>query len=563
MQSLISRHPHHHLLPLLPNLHHLPDLHQLHSHLLKSGLSLHPFLSTKLLAAAALLDTAYAHSLLHLLPSPASLFAFNCLLRGHSLSPRPDDPRSSFSLLNSLRSLALAPDPFSFIASLKSCARARCLPSGLQLHSSALRSGHYRFLNLRNALIHVYCCCGDMPGARQVFDEMPEIRDSVSWSTLMNGYLQICCGDEVVDFFGGMRRYGFEINGTAVVCLLSSRAAAGSSCEGGSVHGHCMKSGLCADLNVATVIAAMYVNLERLVDARMVFDETGRRDVVLYNCMVDGYAKGGYLEKCLSLLRQMNAEGTRINSGTLVGLLSACASSGALVVGQRVHEIAKRENLELDAALGTAILDMYVKCGCIDEAVEVFNQMQNRDVTAWTAMIMGLGIHGRTGDALQAFHGMEEEGVRPNDVTFLAALNACSHGGMVDSGKDFFKRMVVEYRMKPDIKHYGCVIDLLARAGLLQEAYELIRNLPLEGDAMAWRALLAACRVHGDVGLAKLAWQALVALGDEHPTDSILLTSMYASQEEWEDVGRMRDLEMLEMKMTDKKEAGYSLIEVS
>ena len=229
----------------------------------------------------------------------------------------------------------------------------------------------------------------------------------------------------------------------------------------------------------------------------MVFDETGRRDVVLYNCMVDGYAKGGYTEECLSLLRQMKAEGIRINSGTLVGLLSACASSGALVVGQRVHEIAKRENLELDAALGTAILDMYVKCGCIDEAVEVFNQMQNRDVTAWTAMIMGLGIHGRTGDALQAFHGMEEEGVRPNDVTFLAALNACSHGGMVDSGKDFFKRMVVEYRMKPDIKHYGCVIDLLARAGLLQEAYELIRNLPLEGDAMAWRALLAACRVHG------------------------------------------------------------------
>ncbi|XP_020272708.1 pentatricopeptide repeat-containing protein At1g26900, mitochondrial [Asparagus officinalis] len=388
---------------------------------------------------------------------------------------------------------------------------------------------------------------------------MGSSKDSISWSTLMNGYAQISETGMVVDLFCGMRRCGVVTNPATIVCLLSVVEPG----EGEAIHGFCVKSGILLYLNAVTAIASMYVRFERVEDARVVFDETPRRDAVTYNCIVDGYAKRGDFDECLRLLRLMRHERVRMNSSTFVGLLAACASSGALAVGHKVIEIVRAENLDLDTSLGTAILDMYVKCGYINESIEVFNKMNNRDVMAWTAMIMGLGIHGRAQDALDLFREMEEEGLTPNEVTFLAVLNACSHGGMTDLSKEFLKKMIIDYKITPSIKHYGCVIDSLARAGLLEEAYELINNLPLEGDAMAWRALLAACRVHGEVRIGQIARGALMDLGDLHPTDSILLSRTYASSEKWEDVGRMREMEVEKMKRMEKKEAGCSLIEMS
>ncbi|KAJ6808857.1 putative pentatricopeptide repeat-containing protein-like, mitochondrial [Iris pallida] len=538
----------------------LPHLLQLHSSLLKSGHLSDSFLSSKLIAAASLLDVPYAHSLLSL-NSPPPLFAFNSLLFAHSLSLSPRSLPSTFSLFRSLlRRLDLSPDRFSFVAAFKSCARARALSPGRQLHSLALRTPHYHFLNLRNSLLHLYSSCGDISGARQVFDEMPHVRDPVSWSTLIHGYSSNSYPPRrVASLFSCMLRDGFQPNATALLSLLWTMSHS-SAAE--PAHGYCVRTGHLSDVKVATALSAAYVRCGCLDSARRVFEEAGGRDVVLYNCMVDGYAKGGFLEECLALLRRMRSEGVRPNATTFVGLVSACASSGALVVGRRMVRLVREENLDLDAALGTAVLDMYVKCGCIEEAAEVFGGMNDRDVRAWTAMIMGLGVHGRVGDALEVFHEMEEdESVVPNEVTFLAVLNACSHGGLVDAGRGCFERMVREYGITPGIEHYGCVIDLLGRAGLLEEAYLLINSLPTKGDAMAWRALLAACRVYGDVRHAELARQALVDLGDKHPTDSILLSSTYLMSGRRMDVAKFRDLEG--EGMMDKKVAGCSVIEVN
>ncbi|KAG1334482.1 pentatricopeptide repeat-containing protein, mitochondrial [Cocos nucifera] len=525
--------------------------------MIKTGLNLLPFPTSKLLAAAALLDAPYARSIFDRIHTP-NLFNYNTLLRAYSIAPNPA-VEEALPLFKSVKAQEIPLDQFSFISTLKLCARCLALETGRQLHGSILRSGFQLYLIVRNILIHFYCACGGIAQAHQLFDEMPQRRDAVSWSALIGGYLQISQPGKAIGLFREMHVSGSEINAASIVGAFS---ASSDACgRGGALlHGYCLKVGLCSDLNVATAIVTMYVRTGCMGAARQVFDVIPRRDLVLYNCMVDGYAKGGLVDESLALVHQMKYEGVRPNAATFVGLLSSCASSGALVIGRRIHEHVKEECLELDAALGTAFVDLYSKCGCLDKAIEVFDRMRDRDVKAWTSMILGFGVNGWAAAALQLFYEMEEKGVKPNEVTFLAILSACGHGGLVEAGKELFERMVHEYGLSPRIEHYGCMIDLLGRAGLLEEACELIKSLPLKEDAVAWRALLAACKVHGNIELGEMAQQALVALCDEQPTDSILLSSTYALAGQWVDVARVRDLEG--QKMMDKKEPGCSLIEI-
>ncbi|XP_058766536.1 pentatricopeptide repeat-containing protein At1g26900, mitochondrial-like [Vicia villosa] len=188
----------------------------------------------------------------------------------------------------------------------------------------------------------------------------------------------------------------------------------------------------------------------------------------------------------------MRYEGVRPNSSTFVGLLSVYPASGSMHGVRYVTSLIEEEKLELDVVLGTALVDVYAKCGFLDEAMEIFERMESKDVKSWTAVISGHGIHGQPMKAIRLYNRMESEGFRPNEVTFLAILTACSHGGLVTEGIEFFKCMVQEHGLSPRVEHYGCLIDLLGRAGMLHEAFELIKSLPIKGDATSWRTLLSA-----------------------------------------------------------------------
>ncbi|GJN33184.1 hypothetical protein PR202_gb21754 [Eleusine coracana subsp. coracana] len=378
-------------------------------------------------------------------------------------------------------------------------------------------------------------------------------RDAVSWNTVIGGYVRAGEAAAAVEMFNAMRSCPVYGNVTAVVTLI------GCGWRGESVHGLCIKAGIHGNVKIATAVVGMYVRLGSVESARKVFGEATVRDLVLHNCMVDGYAKAGQIEEALSLVDKMRQQGIRSNAGTLVGVLSACAASGALVAGRHIHELALEAGLKLDTSLGTALMDMYFKCGCPNEALSVFNSMHDKDVVAWTAVIMGFGVNGQTGEAISLFRNMEEDGVAPNEVTFLALLSACSHGGLVQEGKEFLENMVQRYGLLPGSEHYGCVIDLLGRAGRLDEAYELIQRTSSQGDAMAWRALLAACRVHGHVKMGRMVQAQLDAMGHYHPSDAILLSNSYASQGRWDEIAQVRDSEE-HKKLVDKKEAGCSLV---
>ncbi|XP_043723839.1 pentatricopeptide repeat-containing protein At1g26900, mitochondrial-like [Telopea speciosissima] len=545
---------HENLIPSLKSCNQTSEASQIHAHMIKTGLDVIPFTVSKLLASCALLDMDYAASIFNQIQNP-NLFMFNTMLRGYSIC---EHAQQALLLFNSIRALGIPLDQFSFISTLKSCARELALQTGLGIHAVVVRCGYEFLINVRNTLLHFYCDCGRTRDAHQLFDELPQVRDSVSWNVLMDGYIHISQPTVVMDLFAEMHISGFQVNTPTVLSGLSACGETSDLLGGESLHAACIKCGFCADKKVVAATITMYSKTGCMDSAWQTFHGLREKDIVLWNCIIDGNAKNGLLEESLALLRLMKLDRVKPNSATLAGLLGACASKGALDMGHSVYEYIQEERLQLDAVLGTALIDMFSKCGFLERSVEIFHRMTSKDVKTWTAMIAGYGFHGQGKNAIRLFNEMEKEEVRPTDVTFLALLSSCSHGGLVAEGKELFERMVQTYRLSPKIEHYGCMIDLLGRAGLLEEAYKLIKCLPIERDATAWRALLAACRVHGNIELGESVKGELIEFNDEHPTDSILLLSTYAMAGRWSDVARM---EVEEPKVVPK-ETGRSSIEV-
>ncbi|KAF3431440.1 hypothetical protein FNV43_RR26171 [Rhamnella rubrinervis] len=553
---------------LLKSCKHISEVTQVHGFMVKSGHDHDPFTLSKLLASS-IQEIEYAASIFDHIQNP-NLFMFNTMLRGYSAS---DVPVQAFVVFNNSRAQGIMLDQFSFIATLKACAPQSDIRTGQVIHGIALRSGHRLFINVKNTLLHLYCICGRIGDAHKLFDEFPQENDLVSWNTLMGGYLYASQPFVVADFFRQICSSGLKASVTTVLNILSAAGDFGNYLGGESLHGFCIKFGFSSDLHVVTALIDMYAKTGHIDIAHRVFNEVTRKDVVLWNCLIDKYAKIGLVEEAVALLRLVKVEGLKPNSSTLAGLLSACAASGAVSVGRCINDYIEEEELVLDVVLGTALVDMYAKCGLLEKAIDIFERLVCKDVKSWTAMISGFGVHGQAENAIRLFCKMEEKGYRPNEVTFLAVLSACSHGGLVTEGMRYFDMMVSKYGLLPQIEHYGCIIDLLGRAGLLEEAHKLIKSLPIKDDATAWRALLSACRVFGYVALGERAKRVLIELNDEHPTNSMLISSTYAI------AGRLPDLSMLQEMEEEKvmkevkfrsvrykgkimKEAGSSVIEM-
>ncbi|XP_068651274.1 pentatricopeptide repeat-containing protein At5g66520-like [Aristolochia californica] len=304
---------------------------------------------------------------------------------------------------------------------------------------------------------------------------------------------------------------------------------------GQGVHGHVLKLGFHNDVYVQNVVISMYAECKVLDSARRVFDEMIEKDVVSWNTLIIGCLRCGVLDLALALFRMMNGKNLitwnsiitgfvqggrpkealalfqemQITSGdgvlpdgiTLASVLSACATLGALDQGKWVHRYLKRRGLEFDVVIGTALVDMYGKCGCVDQAVEIFKEMPKKDVLAWTSMIKVLADHGLAREAIELFKEMEGHGTKPNPVTFVPVLCACAHAGLVQQGWRFFQLMTNVYSIAPQAEHYACMVDLLSRTGLFSAAEEVIRGMEVEPDVYVWGALLGGCRMHGNVEL--------------------------------------------------------------
>ncbi|OVA11612.1 Pentatricopeptide repeat [Macleaya cordata] len=314
----------------------------------------------------------------------------------------------------------------------------------------------------------------------------------------------------------------------------------------------------CRDIVTWNAILASYARDERLDIAEELFCEMPEKDVISWSTLIMGYVQGGQLEKGLECFREMREKGLVPNEAILVTVLSASAQLGLLEHGKLVHSTIRSLKFRMSVAVGTALIDMYAKCGCIDMSRQVFKEMPQRDVWSWNVMICGLATHGLGKEALELFQKFINEGLRPVNVTFVGVLNACSRSGFVDEGRRYFKLMTEAYGIEPEMEHYGCMVDLLGRAGFVAEALELIERMTIQPDPVLWGTLLGACKIHGLVELGEELGRKLIELDPTHDGHYVLLANIYAKSRKWEDVVKVRQL------MVDRganKVAGWSLIE--
>lgn len=348
----------------------------------------------------------------------------------------------------------------------------------------------------------------------------------------------------------------------ALSCSFSLKASARSLAriEARQIHSQIVRSGFGADVLLQTTLLDVYAKVGDTDCAEKVFDEMGKRDIAAWNALIAGLAQGSRPTEAIALFKRMKEEeGLRPNEVTVLGALSACSQLGALKEGERIHRYIIDEQLDMITTVCNAVIDMYGKCGFVDKAYWVFDNMKCRKcLITWNTMIMACAMHGEACRALELFYQMSKAGVNPDAVSYLGALCACNHAGLVDDGVRLFNAMR-GCGVVPNVKHYGSVVDLLGRAGRLEEAYKIINSMPMYPDAVLWQTLLGASKTYGNVEMAEMASRKLVEMGSNHCGDFVLLSNVYASYERWEDVGRVREA----MRRRDvKKIPGFSYTEV-
>ncbi|CAN6449767.1 unnamed protein product [Victoria cruziana] len=476
-------------------------LQQLHAHIFTNHTLYSPgstnFIAVKLIGLYASFSRLRHAALVFAgLPAP-NIFAWNTILKSFAQNHCWGDVVRYFNEMG-----AAEADEYTFTSVLKACAGLVAAVEGKEIHGFVLKKGFECNLFVRNSLVDMYFKFGDSKTAAQLFDEMT-VRDVVSWNTTVAGFS--LCGD--VDRAREMFDRMPERNMVSWSAMIAG-----------------------------------YTRIGDTVIARKFFDNMPERNVVAWNTMIAGYAQNEKFADAIALFRQMQVERVKPDEVTLW-----------------IDHYINKVRMQLSLFLGNALADMYAKCGCIESSCRVFDEMAKRDVISWSIIIAGLAMHGHADEAFKYFWEMSRSGLRPNDITFMGVLSACTHAGLVDEGMDFFNLMSREYQITPKIEHYGCVIDLLSRAGRLDEAVDMINSMPMSPNVIIWGAVLGGCRIHKDIQRGQWVVQKILALDSEHSGSYVYLANVYAS------VGRVDDAARCRLMMKEKgvvKTPGCSWIEV-
>ncbi|KAJ7514127.1 hypothetical protein O6H91_23G029100 [Diphasiastrum complanatum] len=464
----------------------------------------------------------------------------------------------AINLFQQMQETGLAPDKILFVVVLKACANLAALEQGKQLHSEIIKSGFQSDVVVGSTLVNMYAKCGCTEDARELFDNMSE-RDVVSWTAMIAGYAQNGLGKEALALYEQMKQEGMQPNNVTLVLLLKACASLAALEQGKQLHSAIIKRGFQSDVVVGSTLVDMYAKCGCTEDASEVFDNMGERDVVSWTAMIAGYAQNGLGKEALALYKQMKQEGVQPDNVTFVLLLKACASLAALEQGKQLHSEIIKRGFQSDVVVGNTLVNMYAKCGCTEDARELFDNMSERDVVSWTGMIAGYAQNGLGKEALALFVQMQREGTKPNEVTYISVLSACAHSGLVDQGRYFFDSMCKNHGVTPTKEHYACMVDLLGRAGCLADAELFINKMPIQPNSVVWMTLLGAARNHGHAEIGRRAFDRVVKLETKSAAPYVLLSNIYAAAGKKDELAKIRN-QMKEAGV--KKMPGCSWIEV-
>ncbi|KAK7258053.1 hypothetical protein RIF29_32457 [Crotalaria pallida] len=531
--------------------------------ILTSGLSQDTIFLTNFLQLEPLSFSPYYSFLFNTLlfhttaPNNATTRFFNKMIAAFSTSPYPQTTLLCYS---TMRRNGVVPDQHTFPLLLKMFSKSKLEHNPFVLYAQVIRFGLDTDHFVSNALVSAFANSGFMQSAHQVFDQS-SLKDVVAWTALINGYVKNDCPSEALKCFVKMRSIGMEVDGVTIVSVLRAAGMAGDTYFGKWVHGFYVSAGrVQLDAYICSALVDMYFKCGHCDDGWKVFDEMPYKNVVSWTALIAGYVKCNKFQDALRVFWEMMLNNILPNEFTLSSVLSACAHIGALDQGRLVHQYIESNRINLNPALGTALVDMYAKCGCIDEAVRVFENLPVKDVYTWTAIVNGLAVHGDALGALNVFSCMLRNGIQPNEVTFTGVLSACSHGGFVDKGKRLFEIMSNVYKLKPNMDHYGCMVDLLGRAGHLEEAKQIIDDMPMKPSPGVLGALFGACMIHKAFEIGEVIGNYLINLQPNHSGRYALLANLYSMSQNWEAAAQVRKL----MKGVHvEKTPGYSWIEVN
>ncbi|KAL3504856.1 hypothetical protein ACH5RR_034697 [Cinchona calisaya] len=538
---------------------------QLHAHMLIAGFfHSSPLPTTSLINMYSKCSISISDALSVFLLSThyQNVFAFNAIIAGfvsHDLSDEVLD------FYNEMRMIGLVPDRFTFPCVIKACCDVMDVG---KIHGLVFKLGLEFDLYIGSALVHAYLRVAFSSEALRVFDDLPDRDDVVIWNAMINGFAQAGEVDKAMEVFQMMAENGVVPNRFSVTGILSVFAMVGEIYNGRLIHGFVIKMGYDSSVAVLNALIDMYGKCEHVVDAVMVFDSMVEKDMFSWNSIICVHEQCGDHEGTLRFLRKMLHASFQPDFVTIASVFPACAHLAALMHFREIHGymiVNGSGNFGIyggqdNIYINNAVMDMYAKCGSLREARFVFDKMSHRDAASWNIMIMCYGMHGFGNEALNMFYSMSKAELKPDEVTFVGVLSACSHAGFVRQGRDFLASMQSKYGVLPTIEHYTCVIDMLGRAGQLEDAYELLSTMPYEANPVAWRACLAASQLHGNSDLSEVAAQQIFELEPEHCGSYVMLSNIYGASGRYKEVFGLRST----MRQQDvKKTPGCSWIELS
>ncbi|KAI5071885.1 hypothetical protein GOP47_0014136 [Adiantum capillus-veneris] len=426
-------------------------------------------------------------------------------------------PTSHDTSLASNGYLQRLPPPATLVTLIRACAKQNDLPKGHTLHAYVLKNGLISAnIFIGNTLLSMYAKCGALARARQVFDEL-SIKSVVSWTALIDGYAQHRLGREALKCFKEMKCHGLSPDGQTFACTLKACGNIGDLEEGERIHEEMSERNLLeTNVVLCNAVVDMYAKCGEFVKAQQVLEKLPFRSEICWNGLIAGYLQHGQGERALDCLDRMQHEGLSPTAVTFACALKACGSTIAIERGEELHgEIMRRELLGKNSVVGTALVDMYIKCGALAKAQKVFDVLPARNVVSWTALIAGYAEEGRHDHIFGSFNRMVSENVKPNLVTYVIVLNACRRLGLVNEAQSYFESMSTSHGILPTFKHRICMVSLFGFAGYLDKAMSVIKRSPLPDRLPAWSALISTCQKLGNVKLAREAFEHAVQLHEE------------------------------------------------
>lgn len=536
------------------------QLNQILAQMISTGLICNPLAATKIVSSYASSQlpgtTCVARLIADQIDGPDT-YTWNTIIRGYL---EENAPKEAILVYAHVRSSGLKVDSYTLMFVVKACGLILGNYEGEEIHGQIFKMGFVSEIITRTALLNMYGLFDELESAQKVFDESSQ-RDLVLWNALVAAYAQRSYHKEALLVSRAMVNEKVRPNGVTAVSILSACSSLRTLREGKLVHGYVVKNFIDIDVFVFNALIDTYSRCGCLFNAHQIFRQMPIKNVVSWTSIINGYSNNSNPKEALFLFEEMESAKIRPDEITMLGVVSMCSKLGIFELGEWIDQYVEKNGFKESISIANALMDMHAKCGSIKKACQIFDRMEKKTLVSWTTVIQGLAMHGHGISALVRFSQMQREGFKPDSLVFLSIISACSHSGLVDEGRRCFRSMIEDHDITPWMEHYGCMVDLLCRAGLVKEAFEFVECMPVNPDVIVWRMLIGACRNLGNISLARRITNHLLELEPRYSGNYILLSNLYAARGEWDNVGKVR-MEM-GFRGVGKWDPGCSVVEVN